>query len=83
MNWGLIGWVAGVLLTLYMIKFVWMMIRSLFSKDTMSSVMEITGDKVNRLNRKMTKKIKQKAEQKKKEREARKKDEASVVAYIR
>ena len=48
MNWGLIAWVAGALLTIYAIKFVFMAIKTLFSKDTMQTVSDAMGRSISR-----------------------------------
>lgn len=85
MNWGFIGWAVGILLTIYVLKFVIMALRSLFSKESMESLMDWTGQKVNDANKKLTKKIKASAKtraQKRKEKVER--DQPMVVkGYIR
>lgn len=65
MNWGLIAWVAGALLTIYGIKFVFMAIRTLLSKDTMESVLDVAGASVNRANKKFKRYLKKKVDNKK------------------
>lgn len=47
MNWGLIGWIAGVLLTFAGIKFVFVVIHSLFSKKTMKTAIDAVGTGIN------------------------------------
>ena len=65
MNWGLVAWVAGVLLTIYAIKFVFMAIRTLLSKDTMEDVMDIMGNSISNANKKFKRFLKKKSTQKK------------------
>ena len=65
MNWGLVAWVAGVLLTIYAIKFVFMAIKTLLSKDTMETVMDAMGDSITCANKKFKRYLKQKSTQKK------------------
>ena len=67
MNWGLISWIAGVMLTLYGIKFVIMAIRTLLSKDTMNAVLDAAGSSVNTANVKFKRYLKKKASSKKSE----------------
>ena len=65
MNWGLVAWVTGALLTIYAIKFVFIAIRSLLSKDTMESVMDVMGERVNRMNKNFKKYLKNRSAKKK------------------
>lgn len=44
MNWQLIAWVGGTALTVYGIKFVLMLIATLFSKDTMKGAINVMGN---------------------------------------
>ena len=65
MNWGIVAWVAGFLLTIYAIKFVFMAIRTLLSRDTMESVMDAMGDSISCANKKFKRYLKQKSTQRK------------------
>ena len=65
MHWGLVAWVAGVLLTIYGIKFVFMAIRTLLSKDTMESVMDSMGYSISCANKKFKRYLKNKSTQRK------------------
>ena len=58
MNWDFVKWVAGVLLTLAAIKFVWTVFRTLFSKETMENVIDTVADKIHSAGEKMTEVIK-------------------------
>ena len=84
MNWELVKWVAGTLLTVAGVKFVWTAFRTIFSKDNMEDALDALGDKCSEgaertgeyLKRKMVKhKIKKQAEKDKKN--------GKVIAYIR
>ena len=79
MNWGFIGWVLGILLTLYVLKFAILALRSIFSRDTMESIMSSTGERISEMNAKVTNKIKAKAAQRK----AKKQEENKPIIYIR
>ncbi len=81
MNWGFIGWVVGILLTIYLLKFVILALRSLFSKESMESLMGTAERKIKDANEWMTATIKKKAAAKKKaEKMARKiKDDRPMV----
>ena len=65
MNWGLIGTVAGVLLTFAGIKFVWVAFRTLFSRDTMEDVLSAAGDGFSNAGRKFGNFIKKKSTERK------------------
>ena len=43
MNWELVKWVAGVLLTVAAIKFVWTAFRTLFSKENFEDALDSVG----------------------------------------
>lgn len=47
MNWGLVGWVAGTMLTVYAIKFVIMLMRNTFSKQNANRVIAGIEDRAN------------------------------------
>ena len=61
MNWELVKWIVGVLLTFAAIKFVWTAFRSLFSKETMEDMLDTMGDKISDASHAVTKKLKKKA----------------------
>lgn len=61
MNWELVKWVVGVLLTFAAIKFVWTAFRSLFNKETMEDVLDTMGDKISDASHTINKKLKKKA----------------------
>ena len=65
MNWQLIAWVGGTALTVYGIKFVLMLIATLFSKDTMKGAINVMGESVANANKKVTKYLTKKVKQKK------------------
>ena len=67
MNWGLIMWVAGALLTIYAIKFVFIAIKTLFSKDTMTVVSDAMGRSISRTNKKFKRYLKEKVDKRKAE----------------
>lgn len=79
MNWQLIAWFAGVMLTLGGLKFVWVFLRTLLSKETMEDGIDALKDSVSGLANKATDKIKEKAERRRQE----KKEKAKPIVTIR
>lgn len=75
MNWGLIGWFAGIILTFAGLKFVWIFLKSILSKDTMEDVIEAAGDGISNAGRSFSKFLKMKGE----ERRARKNEKPIVT----
>ena len=65
MNWGIIGWVLGALLTIYSIKFVFTAVRTLLSKETMETVLDSAGNSIHRANRNFKRYLKKKADNRK------------------
>lgn len=61
MNLKIVAWFAGALLTIYGVKFVFLAVRQLFSKDTMNSVMDAAGAHVASMNKSFTRYLKRKA----------------------
>lgn len=84
MNWEIVKWVAGVLLTFAGIKFVWTAFRAIFSKENMTNVLENIGDKCSDAAYEGGEFIRRKMVEHKKRRQAKKnKEEGKVIAYIR
>lgn len=83
MNWGFIGWVIGILLTVYLLKFVILALRSLFSKESMENIMGATERKIRSANKAMTRKIKQTAAKRKAEKLQKKIEEDQPMIVIR
>ena len=83
MNWGFIGWVLGALLTLYVLKFAIMLLRSIFSKESMESMMGAAQDRISDANERLTETIKRKAAQRKAEKQRKKEEENRPIVYIR
>ena len=65
MNFGIISWVLGVLLTIYGIKFVFMAVKTLLSKEMMESVIDKAGKSITRTNKKFKRYLKEKVDKKK------------------
>lgn len=60
MNWGLIGWFAGIVLTFAGLKFVLVAARTLLSKDTMKAGLDAINSKVTTSTKKFEKYLKKK-----------------------
>ena len=70
--------VCGTLATLAGLKFVIVLFRSLFSKETMTGVIDAMGNKISEANEKITESVKKKAAERKK-----KKEDGRVIVTIR
>lgn len=81
MNWGLIGWIAGVLLTFAGIKFVFVVIHSLFSKKTMKTAIDAVGTGINESRDRFEEYLQRKVDARKAKKEAEK--NAKPVITIR
>lgn len=69
MNWKLIMWFAGVMLTLGGLKFVWVFLKTLLSKETMEDCIDSLKDSVSGAASKLSDKIKMKAERRREKKE--------------
>ena len=80
MNLGLVGWIAGVLLTFAAIKFLVVLFKELFSKESMEAVVDKIGSSVHEGAEKAASSFKKaaKARQRKKK-EMKKKEEKPLV----
>lgn len=82
MNWELIAWFAGVVATLYGLKFVIVLFRTLFSKQTMVRVIDSAGRGAANTADRVTEKLREKVEERR-ERKQREKEENKPVVIIR
>lgn len=69
MNWRLIAWFAGVMLTLGGLKFVWVFLKNALSKETMEDVIDNMNATISGVAKKTTAKLKEKAERRRQEKE--------------
>ena len=69
MNWGLVGWVAGTMLTIYMIKFVISLMRSVFSKENANRVISGIGNSCDRAGERCTEYLRYKVENRRRKKE--------------
>lgn len=79
MNWGLIAWFAGIVATIYGLKFVLALFKSLLGKESREAVIDTLGESINSANKRLTKAVKKKAA----ERKAKKREENRAVITIR
>jgi len=83
MNWSLVWWFFGVCATLTALKFVIVLFRSIFNKETMQNAIETAGNKISETSEKMTEKIKEKAAERRVRKEEEKKNGSQVIkGYI-
>lgn len=69
MNWRLIAWFAGVLLTLGGMKFVWVFLKNALSRETMEDLIDNMNSTISGAAKKTTAKLKEKAERRKQAKE--------------
>jgi len=79
MNWSLVAWFAGVLITFGALKFVWAFFRELTSKDARQRVVDAVGDRINEGARDFGNYVKMKTV----ERKQRKQEENKPIITIR
>ena len=79
MNWGLIAWVAGVMLTFAAIKFVFMLLKNLCSKETMSTVIDGIGSSCQETSKKMSDYLANKVKNRREKKEAEKELNKPVI----
>lgn len=65
MNWNLIAWFAGVVLTIYGLKFVLTLAKSLFGKEAREEIIDSIGSGISNVNKKITKTFKKRADERK------------------
>lgn len=82
MNWGLIGWFAGAVLTFAGLKFVWVFLRSILSKDNMEDVIDSAAENISNAGKKFGNYLKKK-EKERKIRKKQMKQENKPIVTIR
>lgn len=83
MNWGFIGWVAGIVATLYAVRFLMDLFKSLFGKEARGRMINNLGDSISDARENMTEKIRMKAEQRREEKRQKKIEEDQPMIIIR
>lgn len=73
--WGFIQWASGILLGLFVLRFIFIAIKTLLSKDNINAILDSTGNWVMKTNRKFKKYLNKKVSEKK----AKQKDIKPVV----
>lgn len=69
MNWGLIGWFAGIVLTFAGLKFVWVFLRNILSRDTMENVIETAGNGISNAGKSFSDYLKKKSNERRAKKE--------------
>lgn len=82
MNWGLIGWFAGVVLTFAGLKFVWVFLRSILNRDTMEDVIDGAAAGISNAGKRFSNYLKKK-EKERKIRKKQMKQENKPIVTIR
>ena len=73
--WGFIQWATGILLGLFVLRFIFIAIKTLLSKDNINAILDSTGNWVAKSNKKFKKYLNKKVSEKK----AKQKDIKPVV----
>ena len=79
MNWNLIAWFAGVLLTIAGIKFVFVAIHTLLSKKTMKSAIDAVGVGIGESADRFTNYIQKKVDARREKKEAEKNTRPTII----
>lgn len=79
MNWGLIGWFAGVMLTIGALKFVWAFVSAMTGKDARRRAVNAASERIQEAGENLSDYISKKAA----ERKQRKKEEERPIITIR
>lgn len=79
MNWSLIGWIVGGLVTIYAIRFLFDLFKNLFGKDQREYMIYKIGCGVHNASESMTDSLKKKAA----ERKQKKEEERKAMVWIR
>ena len=79
MNWDFILWIGGAVATIYLVKFLLELLKSLFGKEARRNMIDGMGESIHTANEMLTEKLKRKAA----ERKQKKKEENKAVVYIR
>ena len=86
MNWGFIGWCASVIGTLIVVKIMWTIFRTLFSKTAIVNGINRVGEKAQEagedIGDRLAYRIDQKRKQKRKKQQQ-KKEETKPVVVVR
>ena len=79
MNWNLVLWFAGIMVTFVGLKFVWVLFRTLFSKESMEDVVDAIGDGIHNASEKVSKSIKKSAQKRRARKKAEKKNDPPLI----
>lgn len=63
--WGFIQWASGILLGLFVLRFIFIAIKTLLSKDNINAILDSTGNWVMKSNKKFKKYLNKKVSEKK------------------
>lgn len=79
MNWSFVAWVAGAIGTMYLVKFLLEIFKSLFGKEARKNMIESMGSGIHSANEALTEKLRKRAEERKRQKE----EEKKAVVWIR
>lgn len=63
--WGFIQWASGILLGLFVLRFIFIAIKTLLSKDNINAILDSTGNWVMKSNKKFKRYLNKKVSEKK------------------
>lgn len=67
--WGFIQWATGILLGLFVLRFIFIAIKTLLSKDNINAILDSTGNWVVKSNKRFKKYLNKKVSEKKAKKE--------------
>lgn len=83
MNWQLVGWFAGVMITFGAIKFIWAFFRALTGKEARQKAISAMGNKITDGAEELSDYISKKATERKKRKLEKKLEEERPMIVIR
>ena len=79
MNWNFVMWIVGAVASVYLVKFLLELLKSLFGKDARRNLIDSMGDGIHNANERFTEHLKNKAA----ERKQKKEEDKKAIIYIR
>lgn len=82
MNWDFIWWFMGIVLTIYAIKFLLSLCKSLLGKEARQDLIDSMGNSISNANKRITKNLKKKAAERKQQKVVKKEEEHRAIVRV-
>ena len=82
MNWDFIWWFMGIVLTVYAIKFLLSLCKSLLGKEAREDLIDSMGNSISNANKRITKNLKKKAAERKQQKTIKKEEEHRAIVRV-